>query len=214
MEHLSQLLLIGVVLSSLYILGSAMLSSCIRMAALQGVALGLLPITLYRHELSLHLLLIAAGMIAIKGFLIPHFLYRAIRDAALRKEVEPLISFNVSIVLGMALVAFGFGFSAKLPLPADIPSPLLVPVALSTLMMGLLVIISRVKLITQAVGYLVLENGIFIFGLTLSEAMPELIEMGVLLDVFVGVFVMGVVIYHINQMFGSLSSHKLSTLKE
>jgi len=214
MEHLPQLILIVVILSGLYILGSPMLTSCIRMSALQGMALGLLPVALYPYELSLHIVLIAIGMIAIKGFLIPHFLYRAIRDTALRKEMEPLIGFNLSVVLGMVLIAFSFGISTKLPLPQGLPSSLLVPAALSTLMMGLLIIISRVKLLTQAVGYLIVENGIFIFGLTLSEAMPELIEMGVLLDIFVGVFIMGVVIHHINQMFGSLSSHRLSALKE
>jgi hydrogenase-4 component E len=76
------------------------------------------------------------------------------------------------------------------------------------------VLTSRYKALTQVVGYLMLENGIYVFGLTQTEQVPFLLEMGVLLDVFVGVFIMGIVVFHINREFDSMSSANLEELKE
>ena len=91
---------------------------------------------------------------------------------------------------------------------------LLVPVALVTVMIGLLVLTSRSKAITQVVGYLMLENGIYLFGLTQSERVPFLAEVGVLLDLFVAVFIMGIVVFHINREFDSISAANLTELHE
>jgi hydrogenase-4 component E len=101
----------------------------------------------------------------------------------------------------------------RLPLPGA-GIELLVPVAMSTVIIGLLVLTTRIKAITQVVGYLMLENGIYAFGLTLAERVPLLVELGVLLDVFVGVFVMGIVVFHINREFDSLSSARLTELRD
>ncbi len=91
---------------------------------------------------------------------------------------------------------------------------LLVPSALATILLSLVVLVSRTKALTQVLGYLMLENGIFTFGLVLLHDMPFLIELGVLLDLFVGVFVMGIVVYHINQEFDHIDSYHLTTLKD
>ena len=79
---------------------------------------------------------------------------------------------------------------------------------------GFLILTTRRKAITQVVGYLVLENGIFVMGLALLEAMPLLVEAGVLLDLFVGIFVMGIIINHISREFSSMDTARLSSLKE
>jgi hydrogenase-4 component E len=89
-----------------------------------------------------------------------------------------------------------------------------VPVAISTVIVGLLVLTTRNKALTQVVGYLILENGIYIFGLSQAERVPFLVELGVLLDIFVGVFIMGIVVFHINREFDSLDSTRLSQLKD
>jgi hydrogenase-4 component E len=89
-----------------------------------------------------------------------------------------------------------------------------VPASLATVLTGFLLLVTRRKAITQVVGYLVLENGIFIMGLTLVEAMPLLVEVGVLLDLLVGVFVMGIILNHIHREFSSLDTARLSSLKE
>ena len=81
-------------------------------------------------------------------------------------------------------------------------------------MIGLLVVITRTKALTQVVGYLMLENGIYLFGLTQAQRVPFLVEVGVLLDVFVGVFIMGIVVFHINREFDSISAARLTTLRE
>lgn len=219
MGHITQLLLIVVILANLFVLGSHPLGACIRAVAFQGIALGLLPLCLHAEERSLHIFLISFGMIGLKGFLIPGLLFRAIRDAALRKEREPLIGFNTALVLGAGLVGIGFTIAGKLPMPPGTESSMtessmVIPVALATVMMGLLVIVTRTKILSQALGYLMLENGIYTFGLTLAKGLPGLIEMGVLLDIFAGIFIMGTVIEHINREFGSMSAHKLSNLRE
>ena len=88
------------------------------------------------------------------------------------------------------------------------------PTALSTVWTGLLLIVSRKKAVNQVLGFLVLENGVFCFGLLLSEFMPIMVEAGVLLDLFAAVFVMGIVMFHINREFSSLDTEKLSALKD
>jgi len=101
-----------------------------------------------------------------------------------------------------------------LPLKAGTKDILLVPAALATLFTGFLVLVSRRKALTQVVGYLVLENGIYLFGLLLVEEMPMLVETGILLDLFVGVFVMGIVINHIRTAFDSTDTRHLAELKD
>jgi hydrogenase-4 component E len=81
-------------------------------------------------------------------------------------------------------------------------------------MIGMVVLITRAKAISQVVGYIMLENGVYVFGLTLARRVPFLVEVGVLLDVFVGVFIMGIVVFHINREFDSMSSVHLTELRE
>ena len=95
-------------------------------------------------------------------------------------------------------------FASYLPLAPEHVGSLLVPASLATVLTGFIMLTTRRKAITQVVGYLVLENGIFIIGLLLHEAMPFLVEVGVLLDLLVGIFVMGIVINHISREFQSL----------
>jgi hydrogenase-4 component E len=89
-----------------------------------------------------------------------------------------------------------------------------VPVALFTSLVGLFVIISRRKALTQVLGYLVLENGIYTFGVGLVQNTPMLVELGVLLDVFVAVFVMGIAIFHINRQFDHIDTDRMVLLKD
>ena len=84
----------------------------------------------------------------------------------------------------------------------------------ATVIIGLVVLITRRKAVTQVVGYLVLENGIYVFGLSQVERVPFLVEAGVLLDIFVGVFIMGIVVFHINREFDSIDSARLTELRD
>ena len=82
------------------------------------------------------------------------------------------------------------------------------------MIIGFVVLTTRRKALTQVIGYLMLENGIYLFGLTQTERVPFLLELGVLLDVFVGVFIMGIVVFHINREFDSLDSTRLAELAD
>jgi len=212
MHSAAQLILLLVVLSDLAILGTTRLSSCIRGLAAQGVLLGLLPL-LIASRLSVHAVGLAVGTVIVKAVVLPWFLAWAIREAAVRREVEPLVGFIASQLLGALAVALAFAIASRLPLPT-VQQPLLVPVSLATLMIGFIVLTTRRKALTQVVGYLILENGIYLFGLTQTERVPFLIELGVLLDVFVGVFIMGIVVFHINREFDSLDATRLTELTD
>ena len=117
-------------------------------------------------------------------------------------------------MLAALLVALSFVISAHLPLPVTVVSQLLLPAAFSTLLLGLLLLITHSKAVTQVIGYLVVENGIYLVSICLIVEMPLLVEMGILLDVFVGVFVMGIVIFRINREFDHMDTHNLTALKD
>lgn len=89
----------------------------------------------------------------------------------------------------------------------------MIAVSLFSIMVGLFMIVARRLAITQVLGYLAMENGIYTFGLAFAEKEPLLVEMGILLDVFVGVFIMGIMIYHINREFDHIDTDRLSELK-
>ncbi len=214
-SSLLELVFILVVVIDFFLLASSRLGAAIRIVAIQGALLATLPLLLAgeRHDL-VHALVLAFGALAIKGGVIPWMMFRAIREASIRREMEPIVGFVPSMVLGGIGVALAFAFSARLPLPNGGAHPFLVPTALSTLWAGMLLVVSRKKAVNQVLGFLVLENGVYVFGLLLSDIMPIMVEAGVLLDLFAAVFVMGIVMFHINREFSSLDTEKLSALKD
>jgi hydrogenase-4 component E len=212
MQPFHELLLLLVVLTNFWVLGTTRMSATIRATAIQGALLAALPMALY-PEVSFHILGLSAGTFAVKAVLLPLLLSHAIREAAVRREVEPLIGFAPSMLLGAAGVALAFALAPNLPLP-ELQTRMLVPVSLSTVVIGLVVLTTRTKALTQVVGYLIMENGIFVFGLSQVQRVPFLVEIGVLLDVFVGVFIMGIVVFHINREFDSIDSARLTELRD
>jgi len=212
MTELTNPILLMVILINYFTLGSARLGACIRVVALQGALLALLPLA--THGLTGHSLMLAGGTLALKGILIPWLLLRAIREVRIRREIEPLVGYVPTLILGALTTAGSFIFADFLPLFGHHSSGLHVPTALATMLAGFLLLITRRKAITQVLGYLMLENGIFIFGVLLSEAMPLMVEAGVLLDLLVAIFVMGIVLNRINREFSTINTERLSALKE
>ncbi|MEI7706404.1 MAG: hydrogenase [Deltaproteobacteria bacterium] len=204
-----------VVVLDLFLLASSRLGAAIRAVALQGALLSLLALLLTSsgHDLG-HMLAVAGGAFFIKAFLIPWLMFRAIREMAIRREMEPLVGYVPSLILGGLGVVLSFALSRGLPLPTNEMHPFLVPTALATVWTGLLLVVSRRKAVTQVLGFLVLENGVFIFGLLLTDFMPVMVEAGVLLDLLAAVFVMGIVMFQINREFASLDTDALSSLKD
>jgi hydrogenase-4 component E len=215
MAPIIDLVFILVVVIDLFLLASSRLGASIRTVAMHGALLATLPLLLAGEGHSLgHAVLLAGGALAIKGAFIPWLMFRAIREASIRREMEPIVGFVPSMVLGGIGVALAFAFASRLPLPNGEAHPFLVPTALSTVWTGLLLVVVRRKAVSQVLGFLVLENGVFVFGLLLSDFMPIMVEAGVLLDLFAAVFVMGIVMFHINREFSSLDTEKLSALRD
>ena len=144
----------------------------------------------------------------------PRMLTYAMREASVSWQIDPYLGLTTSLLLGAVGTGLVMALSSRLPLRPEHQSHLLVPASLSTVLTGFLILTTRREALTQVLGYLVLENGIFIFGLLLIQAMPLIVEVGVLLDLFVGVFVMGIVIHHVNRQFSAATNDQLSALKD
>ena len=208
-------LLVALVLVDFLLLGSSRLSSCIRQVAIQGVLLGLLVVAEHGPWASpWRVWVLAVGSTAVKAFVFPYLLRRALRTAQVRRELQPFVSFTASILLGVLGLGFALWLGSRLPLPEQAASPLLVPVALFTMLVGLFLIVSRRTALSQVLGYLVLENGIFAFGLALTDHAPLSVEIGVLLDIFVAVFIMGIAIHHISREFDHIDTDRLTALRD
>lgn len=207
-------LLIGLAMGlNLLALGSSRLPTLIRTMSAQGVILGVMP-ALMEHELDWRVALIAVATIAGKGLVIPSLLRRAMRAANIDRELEPLIGFVPSLLLGAGSAIAALALAQVLPLLPEHAGTLLVPGALATVLTGFILLIGRTKAISQVCGYLILENGIYLFGLLIVKAMPLLVEAGVLLDLTVGVFIIGIIVDRIQRAFDSLDTRKLTVLRE
>ena len=206
-------LLVAVLLLNLFVLGASRMRAVIGASALQGVCLGILAVSAHA-EITAEVIAVAVVAVAIKAVVIPRLLYKAMRDVAISRDVEPLIGLIPSLVIGAAGTACSVIFSQTLPLAASQQGSLILPSSFATVLTGCIVLTTRRKAITQVVGYLILENGIFIMGLGLLDAMPFLVEVGVLLDLVVAIFVMGIILNHVSREFASTDAAELASLKE
>jgi hydrogenase-4 component E len=136
------------------------------------------------------------------------------RTAHIDREVEPLIGFVPSLLLGAGGTIVAVAVSHSLPVLPEHADSLLLPGALASIMTGFVLLIGRVKAISQVCGYLILENGIYLFGLMLVKSTPMLVESGILLDLVVAVFVIGIIVDRIQRAFDSLDTRKLTVLRE
>ncbi|MBI5770245.1 MAG: hydrogenase [Verrucomicrobia bacterium] len=207
-------LLIGLAIGlNLLALGSSRLPSLINAVAVQGMALGAMPFLLEEH-INWMVALVACATVAVKGFVIPILLRRAMRTANIEREVVPSIGYVPSLLLGAGGTIAAVAFARTLPLLPEHAGSLLVPGSLASVLTGFVLLIGRSKAISQVCGYLILENGIYLFGLLLIHATPLLVEAGILLDLTVGVFVIGIIVDRIQRAFDSLDTRKLTVLRE
>jgi len=206
-------LMVLVLLLNFLALGFSQIGTVIRISAFQGVLLAAMPLWL-GGDLGGRMLLLCLVTAVIKGALIPGMLFRAMRDVKIRREVEPLLGFIPSLLLGALGLGVGLVFAKSLPMFQGQEKTLILPGSISTILTGFIMLTTRHKAITQVVGFLILENGIYVFGLLLLGTMPELVELGVLLDLFVCIFVLGIILNHIQRAFSSLDSNNLTTLRE
>jgi hydrogenase-4 component E len=207
-------LLIGLAMGlNLVALGTSRLPALIRLAALQGMVLGIMPLVI-EDEWRVMVLVIAVATVIMKGIVIPALLRRAMRTANIDRDLNPLIGFLPSLLLGAAGMIGAVVLARRLPLLPEHRESLLVAGSLASVLTGLLLLIGRSKAISQVCGYLILENGIYLFGLLLIRSTPLLVEGGILLDLTVAVFVTGIIVDRIQRAFDSLDTRKLTVLRE
>jgi hydrogenase-4 component E len=213
MVDLINALLVIVLVLNLFALGNSRIQSVIRIVAAQGALLGVITLLMHR-DLTVPVILSAVAAVLIKGIIIPAVMVRSLRAAEIKREVEPFIGFLPSIILGAVATASVLLFAHAFAVPDGRTPNLIIPASIATVLVGFIILVSRFKAISQVLGYLVLENGIYIFGMLLVEAIPLVVEMGMLLDLFVGVFVISIITNHINQAFSSMDTRRLVSLKE
>lgn len=216
MITLSEIALALYLVSDLVLAGANRLKSAVRFVAMQGVVVGILPVLMWNWVdegcPGARVWIIAFVNTLVKGVALPMLLMYAVRKARTRRELEPIVSFHVSqlIVFFVAIGAFAVG--RLLHVHASSASELAVPVALTTMGTGLLLICGRKKAITQVLGFLILENGISVFGAAILLEYGIVVELGILLDVFALVFILGIAVFQISRTFSSTDTDKLNHL--
>jgi hydrogenase-4 component E len=209
----TDLALIALALVNLTLTGLGSPGTCIRVTAMQGVILGFVTLGVCPDAFSLHIGILVLGVVTLKGFVFPRLLLRAIREADASREAEPFVGFTMSLFIGTLALPVAIWLGSHLPPAHPGVSALVVPVAFHAILVGLFLIVSRRKAVTQVLGYLVLENGIYVFGIGLVGEATFLVDLGVLLDIFVAVFVMGIAIFHINRELDHIDADQLDSLK-
>jgi hydrogenase-4 component E len=211
------LILVVILLSVLLSLGSSRMMALIKIMALQGAMVSLAPLFLDpQSRLSNVGILFFQFMFLIKAALIPGLLYLALTRIAIKREVEPLIGYHASLAVGLGLILLSAYITRHLGLSLPGNYSLLLITAITTLGGGLFLMMSRTKAITQVIGYLMLENGIYLVGAALTKHTRNiyLVEFGVLLDLLVGVMIMGIILHNINRAFDDVDTAYLKQLKD
>lgn len=201
-------------LTSLILLGSSRLRACIRLAAIQGALVGVLPLLAEASGLTVKIVALAAATIGVKSLLFPWLMARVLRDVEERRELKPYLGYSASLFLGVLALAVALWVSRRLPHGGGEAASLVVPAALFAIFAGLILIVTRRKAVMQVLGYLVMENGIYVAGIGLTPHAVFLVELGVLLDLFVGVFLMGILVFHINREFNHIDTDRLANLRD
>jgi len=213
MNNWIELLIMLLILSNFVMLGSSRLAVCIRTVAVQGILLGILPLMIEWPELSLRTAGVSAGALILKGMVFPWLLFRAQRQVGIRREIEPFVGYAPSLFIGLLGLLAAIYIGSNFHFPVQDPAANVIPLSLFFILAGLFLLTTRKKALSMVMGYLVLENGIYAFGSVVLNKVPAIVEMGVMLDALVAVFIMGIATYHINREFDHIDVNKLNNLK-
>ncbi|MDR9501446.1 MAG: hydrogenase [Desulfurivibrionaceae bacterium] len=213
----SDVLLSLTLLSVLLSLASNRLLTLVKIMALQGIVVSLIPLFLEYHEgMAMGSILLLQLMILIKGFLIPGLIFMALKKVKIQREIEPIVGYHASLFAGLVFIVISAFIADRMHVSLPAEHVLLMITAITTLAAGLFLLMSRRKAITQVIGYLMLENGIYLTGTALAKQTHTLyvVEFGVLLDLLVGVMIMGIVLHNINSTFDDVDTALLGQLKD
>ena len=220
MSHLSlDLQLLNAFAALLLLLSFAMLSqrrvvTMVNLLALQGVLLGLATLLLAWRTGNNHLYLSATITLALKAIFLPWLLHRLIRRLGVYWDSEPLLNISATMLVGLLIVIFAFGLAQPIAALATTSTRSSIGIAVAVVLLAFLTMITRRKAMSQVVGFLSMENGLFFGAMSATYGMPMIVELGVALDVLVAMLVLGVFFFQIREQFDSLDLHHLESLKE
>ncbi len=203
----------------LLLLSFAMLSqrrivTLVDLLAIQGGLLAVATLLLAWRTGQPHLYLSALLTVALKVALLPWLLYRLIRRLEVYWDTEPLLNISGTLLAGVVIVVFAFGLAQPITQLANTTMRSAIGIAIAVVLLAFLMMITRRKAMSQVIGFLSMENGLFFGAMSATYGMPMIIELGVALDVLVAVLVLGVFFFQIREQFDSLDLHHLESLKE
>ncbi|MBI5492606.1 MAG: formate hydrogenlyase [Deltaproteobacteria bacterium] len=161
-----------------------------------------------------HLYISAILTLTLKVFALPYILYVLIHRLKIHKEVEDMVNIPTTMLIGIALVIFSYHLTAPIRELSTLVTRSTLAVALATVMLGLLMMITRKKAVTQIIGFLALENGLFFAATSATYGMPLVVELGVALDILIAAFIFGIFFFQIRTTFDSLDLKEMEKLKE
>jgi hydrogenase-4 component E len=188
------------ILSCLFILGSSRPSVAIRVVAIQGLFLGLLPLVRSIGHFTVPILILGLSGIIFKGILLPFLMQTVQKQTGIQRETTPYVGFGTSLLMGVILLGLSAWLAVSMGFPV-LSSRLMIATAMFLILVGLFLMISRKLAIMQCLAYLVLENGVYALGVSISLEFPLIVELGILLDIFVAVFLMGNLLFHLDRQF-------------
>ncbi|MDO8281516.1 MAG: formate hydrogenlyase [Thermodesulfovibrionia bacterium] len=161
-----------------------------------------------------HLYISSALTLMLKVILLPYILHVLIRRLKLQKEIEVVVNIPMTMLIGIALVIFSYHLTAPVRELSTLVTRSTLAVALATVMIGMLMMITRKHAVTQIIGFLAMENGLFFAATSATYGMPLVVELGVALDVLIAAFIFGIFFFHIHTTFDSLDVEQMERLKE
>ena len=211
--------LINLFAAILLLLAFAMLAqrrvlSLIDLVAAQGFALSCSTAIVAYGTHQPHLYFSAGLTFLLKVVLLPWLLYRLIRKLDVKWDVEGLINVPTTMIIGLVLVVFSFNLAVPISTLANTVTRSTLGIAMATVMLSFLMMITRRKAIPQVIGFLSMENGLFFAATSATYGMPMVVELGIALDVLVGMLILGVFFFPIREQFDSLDLKHMEKLKE
>jgi hydrogenase-4 component E len=186
----------------------------VNLLAMQGVLLLAATLLLAWRTGQHHLLLSAVLTLALKVIFLPWLLHRLIRRLAVYWDTEPLLNISGTMLVGLLVVVFSFGLAQPISALASTATRSSIGIAVAVVLLSFITMITRRKAMSQVVGFLSMENGLFFGAMSATYGMPMIVEFGVALDVLVAVLVLGIFFFQIREQFDSLDLHHLESLKE
>ncbi len=211
--HLIYFLGMLLLIASFGIIASPMLLACIRFYAMHSFLLSLMTLAIAYDHQAKHLAISALLTFILKVIAIPQIFSTVTRRLGIRKEVESYINIPFSLFLAILLVFVSFYVTSIGKTLSSHSSLKFLPIAISTVFLGMLVMTTRKKAITQVLGLLLMENGLFLMGITMTFGMPLLVEIGILFDVLIGIIIMGIFIFKIRSAFEGIEVDNMTVLK-